>query len=199
MLIGYILAVLTGLLLAGIINIEFIKKDISPVIRLASVIVNTVAMAGFCLLFVYFFGLTYRFIVYTMLTVNLLLISNYDIREQSVSRETVIVSVICALAVLVYNKDSVWWDLILTGIGFTAVFILISRITRSAIGIGDAFITGVIGLYLGFFHTVTVIFLALLLGGVISIILFVMKKVSRKTPLPFAPFLAAGFLVSIIL
>ena len=199
MITEYILAGLIGLLFAGIINIDFRKKDVSPMRRVLSMAANAIIMVCLCLICAHYYGVTYRFVIYTMLAVNLLYISNYDIREQAVSYEIIIVSVICALAVLVYNKDNTWWNYILSGIGYAAVFMMISRMTRSAIGIGDAFITGVIGLYLGFFHALIVVFYAFLLGGLISIILFLMKKVSRQTTLPFVPFLTAGFIVSILL
>ena len=199
MITEYILAGLIGLLLAGIINIDFRKKDISPIRRVLSMAVNIILMICLCLVCAHYYGITYRFVIYAMLAVNLLYISNYDIREQAVSYEIIIVSVICALAVLIYNKDNTWWNYILSGIGYAAVFMLISRMTHSAIGIGDAFITGIIGLYLGFFHALLVVFYAFLLGGLISIVLFLMKKVSRQTTLPFVPFLTAGFIVSILL
>ena len=198
-MIIYIAAGLTGLLMARIINLDFNKTDVSPVWRTLSNVINSVIMAGLSLLFIYYYGLSYRFIVYIMLAVNLLYISNYDIREQAVSYECLLVSAVCGFAVLIYNRDSAWWDYLASGVGYTAVFLLVSRLTHNAIGKGDALITGVIGLFLGFFQTFAVIFFALLLGGIISIILFLMKKVSRQTPLPFAPFLAAGFLVSILI
>jgi len=198
-ILSYLLAVLAGLLLSGVLIIDFRKVDVSPPRRVLSNVLNILVMTGVCIAAVYNNGLTYRFIIYAMLGVNLLYISNSDIREQTVSYETICISVICALAVLAFNKDNAWWNYILTGVGFTLVFMLISRVTRSAVGIGDALITGSIGLYLGFFHTLVVVILALLLGGVLSLILFILKKVTRQTPLPFAPFLAAGFLVSILI
>ena len=199
MLIRYILAVLIGIFLAGIINMEFKKNDTSPIRRTASITINIIAMICICLILAFHAGLTYRFIVYSMLSANLLYISNCDIREQAVSYETIAVFIMCSLAVLIFNKDNVWWNYILSGIGFSALFILISRLTRSAIGIGDALIIGAIGLCLGFYHTFAVVIFALLLGGIISIILFLLKKVTRQTTLPFAPFLTAGFLVSILI
>jgi prepilin signal peptidase PulO-like enzyme (type II secretory pathway) len=191
------LAALIGLPFAFIININF-NKAISRRRRAVSNAANVFAMAGACVLFVYYYGLTYRFVIYVMLTVNLLYMSNCDIREKAVSRETIIVSVICALAALIWNKDSAWWACVASGLGFAGIFMLVSRITRGSIGSGDALIIGVIGLHLGFFHALAVIFYALLLGGVLSLILFLMKKVSRRTSLPFVPFLTAGFLVSIL-
>lgn len=192
-------AAIIGLLLAGVINLDFRKKDMSPVSRRASIVINIISMMCVCMLVVHYYGFTYRFVVYTMLSVNLLYISNYDVRERSVSRETIAAAVVCGLAVLIYNKDSAWWNYILSGIGFAAVFMLMSRMTRGAIGAGDALITGVIGLYLGFYHTLAVVIFALLIGGIVSIVLFIMKKVTRQTPLPFAPFLAAGFVVSMLI
>ena len=199
MIIRYAEAGLAGLLLSGIINIDYIKTDLPPVYRVTSSIVNSVIMPGLCLIFVHYYGFTYRFIVYSLLAVNLLYISNYDIREQNVSLESITVSVLGALAALVWNRDNAWWFYILSGIAYGIVFLLASRITRGALGPGDALIIGTIGLYLGFLHTLTVVFYALFLGGIISLILFIMRKVSRQTPLPFAPFLTAGFIVSILL
>jgi prepilin signal peptidase PulO-like enzyme (type II secretory pathway) len=177
---------------------NFYRADASRARRTVSASVNVFVMTGSCLLFAFYYGFSYRFIIYTMLAVNLLYISNCDIREKWISYETIAVSAICGLAMLVWNKDNAWWACIASGLGFAGVFILASRITRGSIGVGDALIIGVIGLYLGFYHTLAVVFYALLLGGVLSLILFLMKKVSRRTPLPFAPFLTAGFLVSIL-
>jgi len=185
-------------LLSGIVNIGFRKKDVSPVYRVASSIINTVIMLYICLFSVHYYGLTYRFIVYNLLAVNLLYISNYDIREQTVPLKSISVSVLCALAVLVWNKDNAWWIYILSGLAYGITFLLISRITRGALGTGDALIIGTIGIYLGFLHTLAVLFYAFFLGGIFSLILFIMRKASRQTSLPFAPFLTAGFLVSIL-
>jgi len=199
LIINYVLAGLVGVLLSGITIIDFYKSDTTILRRVASVIINPLVMMIVCLFSVHYFGFTYRFIVYSMVAANLLYISNCDIREQSVSIETIAVSVICALSVLFWNRDNVWWNYILSGIGYTFVFMLVSRFSRNAIGQGDALIIGIIGLYLGFSHTFASLFFGLFLGGLFSIILFTMKKVSRHTPLPFAPFLTAGFIVSIIL
>ena len=199
MLVRCIIAAFIGLLLSAVVNRVFRSKDAIPNRRTASMIINAIIMAGSCSLFCYYYGFTYRFIIYTMLTVNLLYISNYDIREQTVSFEMIAAAVVCALAVLIYNKDNIWWNYIVSGIGFTLIFVLVSRLTRGAIGIGDALITGVIGLYLGFYQTLAVIIYALFISGIVSLVLFIMKKVSRQTPLPFAPFLTAGFLVSVLI
>ena len=199
MVVRYVLACFIGLLLAGVVSLDFIKPDESPFRRNISCAVNAAFMLGICILSVHFYGFTYRFIIFSMLAVNLLYVSNSDIREQVVSFSSLAVSVFCALAVLIWNKDSLWWVYMISGIGYALLFLLVSRITRSAFGQGDALIIGSIGLYLGFIHASAVLFYAFLIGGIISLILIFMKKVSRQTPLPFAPFLAAGFLVSILL
>ena len=167
--------------------------------RFVIIAVNVILMTGMCLLFAWLYGFSCRFIIYTVLTANLLYISNRDIRERAVSFEAIAVSAACGLAVLLFNKDNNWWNYILSGIGFAVFFILISRITKNAIGAGDALIIGVIGLFLGFYHTLSVIFFGLSLGGIAALALVAAKKVSRNTPLPFAPFLTAGFLVSILI
>ena len=199
MIINYVLAGLIGILLSGITIIDFYKSDETITRRVASNVINPLVMMIVCLFSVHYFGFTYRFIVYSMLAANLLYISNCDIREHSVTIETIIVSVLCALSVLLWNRDNAWWNYILSGIGYTFVFLLVSRFSRNAFGQGDALIIGIIGLYLGFSHTFASLFFGLFFGGLFSLVLFTMKKVSRHTPLPFAPFLTAGFIVSILL
>jgi prepilin signal peptidase PulO-like enzyme (type II secretory pathway) len=143
-------------------------------------------------------GFTYRFVIYAMLAVNLIYISNIDIREQAVSHEIIITSYICGLCVLIWNKDLAWWEPLLSGAVYGLVFALISRATHSALGFGDALITGAIGVYLGFFHTLIVVVYAVIFGGLLSLILFILKRVTKQSTLPFAPFLAIGFFASII-
>ena len=71
-------------------------------------------------------------------------------------------------------------------------------ISRGGMGGGDVMLAGLIGMVNGF----PLVFLALLLGivggGLVAIILVILRLRSRKDPIPFGPFLAAAAMVTLI-
>jgi prepilin signal peptidase PulO-like enzyme (type II secretory pathway) len=85
-------------------------------------------------------------------------------------------------------------------IGMTAVwlfFVLQSFVYPNGIGWGDVKLSGVIGLYLGWFGPSTLlagIIAGYLLAAVTGIGLIVSRRATRKSQIPFGPFLIAGAL-----
>jgi leader peptidase (prepilin peptidase)/N-methyltransferase len=70
-----------------------------------------------------------------------------------------------------------------------------------AIGRGDVKLAGVLGLYLGWFGQQTWfagLLLGFVFGGVVSIGLLLTRRASRKTEIPFGPYMMAGALVAIL-
>ena len=94
------------------------------------------------------------------------------------------------------GKDNIW--LILGGTGIGLLFLLISRITREGMGYGDSWSILILGIYLGVWKLLEVLSTAFMLLGAAAVICLVGKKMSRKYRLPFLPFLAAGYLCSIL-
>jgi leader peptidase (prepilin peptidase)/N-methyltransferase len=64
-------------------------------------------------------------------------------------------------------------------------------------GMGDVLIGALIGLILGLSQTIIALFLAFLIGAVISIILLILRKKKMKSEIPFGPFLVFGAMISI--
>ena len=81
--------------------------------------------------------------------------------------------------------------------GFGAM-LLPYLISRGGMGGGDVMLAGLIGMVNGF----PLVFLALLLGivggGLVAIILVILRLRSRKDPIPFGPFLAVAAMVTLI-
>lgn len=103
------------------------------------------------------------------------------------------------LAVLVYQ---IFWQpvdiwLAAAGAGIGALFLLLSRITRQSIGYGDSWAILILGIFLGIWGLMAVLSGAFLLLAVASIWILARKKMSRRRKLPFYPFLAAGYIISI--
>jgi leader peptidase (prepilin peptidase) / N-methyltransferase len=71
----------------------------------------------------------------------------------------------------------------------------------NAIGRGDVKLAGVLGLYLGWFGEATWmagLLLGFVFGGLVSVGLLVTRRASRKSEIPFGPYMLAGALAAIL-
>jgi len=84
--------------------------------------------------------------------------------------------------------------------GFLALFgffFLLHLFFPEGMGFGDVKLAGSIGLFLGFRLGVLSAFLAFISGGLVGVVLVVLRKKTLKDPLPFGPFLALGALLGL--
>ncbi len=79
-----------------------------------------------------------------------------------------------------------------------AWFYLIATAYRGALGAGDVKLAGVIGLITGFPGVLTALTIGILTGGIVAAVLLLSGRVTRKSYIPYAPFLVAGALVSLV-
>jgi leader peptidase (prepilin peptidase)/N-methyltransferase len=95
--------------------------------------------------------------------------------------------------------------LIPAAIGMAALFVFYLVLALSyagGMGFGDVKLAGVLGLYLGYlgFGPLAVgAFAAFLLGGVFGIVMMLARRGSRKTKIPFGPWMLAGAWVGIFI
>lgn len=81
-----------------------------------------------------------------------------------------------------------------------AVASLLCRVVSpGAVGFGDMKLLIVLGLYTGVDLAVTILIDTFLVMFVVSVVLLLMKKVNRRTVVPFAPFLVTGMVIASIL
>lgn len=83
-----------------------------------------------------------------------------------------------------------------------AFYLLLAAIYPGGIGLGDVKLAGVLGLYLGWFGAR--VFLAGILGGfvlatVIGVALIATGRATRKTQLPFGPFMLAATMLAMLI
>jgi len=80
-------------------------------------------------------------------------------------------------------------------LGMFAVYLLMAVPPRQAIGMGDVKLAGLLGLHLGWlgWSSLAVGFIgAFLIGGIISVVLMTLGRVSRTSRIPFGPWMIAG-------
>lgn len=87
------------------------------------------------------------------------------------------------------------WYLHLTGVGAGGLFLLVSKVTKEAIGYGDGWLICIMGMFLGIWELLKILTAAWILLSVAAMVCLVKKKWSRKAALPMAPFLTAGYVL----
>lgn len=110
-------------------------------------------------------------------------------------------TLLLAVECLVFQE--VWVELFLSSmtgfLGGGMLFFLTSRVMKNGIGMGDVKLIAVLGYYLGFQVLMSDMVISLLLtvvGGLTSLLI---QKKSLRSELPFAPFVAAGTMITILL
>lgn len=109
------------------------------------------------------------------------------------------------LAVAVPLSDSATWDTYLRALlGCAALFafyFVLALIYPAGMGFGDVKLAGVLGLYLGWLGwgpLVVGAFLGFLLGAVVGLALMATRRMTRKSRIPFGPFMLVGALLAIV-
>lgn len=84
-------------------------------------------------------------------------------------------------------------------IGGAFLFFLAGLLAGKGIGMGDVKMIGVMGYFLGFQVLMSDLMITLTLTVIAGITLLVLKKVSLRSELPFAPFAAVGTMITILM
>lgn len=92
------------------------------------------------------------------------------------------------------------WSDCLMGVLPGALLVLFHYLTRGGIGLGDGLLIGILGLFLGFWENLSLLFFSLLLEAVFAGGLCVKRKLAgkafeRNLTLPFVPFITCGYVL----
>lgn len=78
------------------------------------------------------------------------------------------------------------------------LFLLISVISKGGMGGGDMKLVAALGLWFGWKELLLLLFIAFVVGAIVSVLLLLLRRKGRKDGIPFGPFLAsAAYLVSL--
>ena len=174
------------------------------------------AVELFCglLFFVLFrhFGFNCSALFYLTLLYLLTAISLIDIEHQLVPNSLISAGLLAGVILQLPTLLSFWFrvnPVLLTGrepldalLGFLAggaVLLAVVLLSRGGMGAGDVKLIAMIGFYTGLRGVATVLLLAFLSGAVTGLVLVATGRLTRKSALPFAPFLALGALVEVFL
>ena len=101
------------------------------------------------------------------------------------------------LAAFVYPKVDLLSALIGGGIGFGFFLVLVIAF-RGSMGWGDVKMAALVGVVTGFPLVITAIFIAVVTGGLVGVILLLVRLKGRKETIPFGPFLSFGVVLALL-
>jgi leader peptidase (prepilin peptidase)/N-methyltransferase len=152
------------------------------------------------------FGADWALPAFLVLAAGLLAVSFIDLEHFIVPNRVLLVVLalgVPLLAVAAAGGDG-WLDVrdsVLGGAIAFGLLLVINLINPRGMGMGDVKLVGVEGLFLGVLgigHVLLALFLGFLLGAVGGVVLLATGVRGRKDHIPFAPFLAAGALLSLV-
>ncbi len=97
-----------------------------------------------------------------------------------------------------WSHNHLFWSVLTAAFAF-GIFFLIRLLSKNGMGFGDVEYFGALALFLTPFSAVIAVLLASVSALVFVVPMFFTHKVSRKTRVPFGPFLAIGTSISIFL
>lgn len=133
------------------------------------------------------------------------IIGYIDARERIVPNSLIGIGLLFWLVLMlldIFVGGTPWRQLLafsgIGGIVCGGVLFVIALIAKSALGMGDVKLFLVLGLLYGLTDAYGILLFSVIAMGIVSIILLIAKKVTRKSTIPMAPFVIIGFLLSIL-
>lgn len=135
--------------------------------------------------------------IYILLPVSLYL-TYYDIRYKRVPNLIVLSLFITLLTLKIFLGEPLI-SAFISGSAAFITFLLIHIFSGKKLGMGDCKYTAVIAFNFGYFFWLQSIIYCSFIALVVSLFLLVIKKIDKKTRIPFIPFLVSGWLLNYIL
>jgi leader peptidase (prepilin peptidase)/N-methyltransferase len=135
------------------------------------------------------------------LVTALLVAAFIDIDTQEIPNGVTVFILIVAVLWNAYAVFDGYGVLLQNVIGFftaSGILLILSIISRGGVGGGDIKLTAACGLLLGWKNMLLTLAAASILGVLVMVPVFLIKRMRRGTPIPFGPFLAAGMVVSML-
>lgn len=147
------------------------------------------------------FNFNASFILAIILGSVLSIILFYDLKHQLVPDPLILILGLIFLIKLIFNLIPIFymqnnfWQPILGGLIVAGFFFLIYFITHGkGMGLGDAKLGLILGLFLGVKLSIFMLWLAFLIGAIFAVIMLILKLKKRTDKIAFAPFLILAFL-----
>ena len=166
------------------------KEDISFIYPIIEAVTALLLLAGF-----FKFGLTFDFLIYTVVAPTLVIITAIDIEHQIIPDVITLPGIVLGLAAGSYTIGYIdsFSGFLLGG----GLFYLLAVLSNGGMGGGDIKYIAAAGALVGWQKVLLIIFIGAFLGSFMGLLQIVVQKKSRKSLIPFGPFLAAATLITL--
>ncbi len=138
------------------------------------------------------FGWSAETPVALVLTSALVVITGIDLAHQIIPDVVTVPGIVAGFLANLMTARIGWRESLLGILVSGGVFFAIIVTSRGGMGGGDMKLGAMLGAFLGWKVALMSLLIAVLAGGAVAVALLVLKTRSRKDPVPFGPFLAAG-------
>ncbi|MGQ9468102.1 MAG: prepilin peptidase [Anaerolineae bacterium] len=149
------------------------------------------------------YGLTAQFVFFALYTTIFMLIAITDIERRLILNGVTLPAMALAIVGSFFSGHISWKSALLGGVVAYVILMAIVLLGNwlvgpGAMGGGDVKLAAFIGLVTGFPLVLEALLLGILMGGVVSLFLLLMRLRSLRDPIPYGPFLILGGWVTMI-
>jgi leader peptidase (prepilin peptidase)/N-methyltransferase len=138
------------------------------------------------------YGLTGHMLLISIYMAIFILVTVIDIEHRLVLNRVIFPAILLALIVGPFTPGLNWKLMLVGGLVGFGIFYVIAMIYPGGMGAGDVKLAAFIGLITGFPDIFLAVIVAILAGGLISLILVLTRTRSTRDYIPYGPFLVIG-------
>jgi Flp pilus assembly protein protease CpaA len=122
----------------------------------------------------------------------------FDLKHRLILNRVTYPAILLALALASFSPGLTIWRTLAGGLGVGLFFLVMNLVSRGGIGLGDAKLGALVGavcgvgLDLNHIGAVYAVIYAIFLGGLVALLLLLVRLRGLKDPIPYGPFLCAG-------
>ncbi|GAB6274672.1 MAG: A24 family peptidase [Peptococcaceae bacterium] len=150
----------------------------------------------FIVLYVHF-GLNLLLVKYLILICFLMVISFIDLKHYLIPDQLILLMLGTGILLNFFTRElpisSILWGVLVPA----GMLFLLAVLSKGGMGGGDIKLAGAAGLFLGWPQSLLALLLASFLGSIFGLTLLIFRLKKRKDPLPFAPFLSGGIVLTV--
>lgn len=128
-----------------------------------------------------------------MIFILLAVVGVIDWRKREIPMSLLFIMSAGVIIFAIYCKDITLWYR-LAGGALGILLFVVSTVTKEAIGYGDSWLILLLGVHLGIFRVLQLLFVASLLAVIFALFYLWVRKWNRDATLPFVPFLTIAYL-----
>lgn len=145
------------------------------------------------------FGVTWSLLVAWAFIAAMIAIAFIDFDHMIIPDKIVLPGAVIGLAASIALQPARWWIYLVAAVGAAFFFLLLAVLwPGGGMGFGDVKMALFMGAVLGT-NVLVALFAAFLFGSIVGVYLVTIRKQSRKTRVPFGPYLALGAILAILL